>query len=69
MYFDQAGQVNTVQTLKAAAERGRALGLDEIVLATTTGDTAHEALVLKPAHAARIFDLRIREVVCKPRVF
>ena len=44
MYFDTAGQVNTAQTLKAAAERARALGLDEIVLATTSGDTAFKAL-------------------------
>ncbi|MDJ0876519.1 MAG: pyruvate kinase alpha/beta domain-containing protein [Desulfobacterales bacterium] len=44
MYFDTAGQVNTAQTLRAAAERGRALGLDEIVLATTSGDTAYKAL-------------------------
>ncbi len=48
MYFDQSGHVHTVKTLKAAAERGRALGLDEIVLATTSGDTAFQAL----AHCA-----------------
>jgi hypothetical protein len=44
MYFDQPGKDNTGPTLKAAAERGRALGLEEIVLATTSGATAYQAL-------------------------
>ena len=48
MYFDQPGKVNTVQTLKEAARRGQELGLNEIVLATTSGDTAYEALELCP---------------------
>ena len=39
MYFDQPGKVNTVPTLTEAARRGQELGLDEIVLATTTGDS------------------------------
>ncbi|MBC2737464.1 MAG: hypothetical protein HF981_24095 [Desulfobacteraceae bacterium] len=44
MYFDQPGKVNTVPTLTEAARRGQELGLDEIVLATTGGDTAYAAL-------------------------
>ena len=44
MYFDEPGKTNTEQTLKLACERGRALGLDEVVLATSTGDTAYKAL-------------------------
>jgi uncharacterized protein len=44
MYFDQSGKVNTVPTLSEAARRGQELGLDEIVLATTGGDTAYAAL-------------------------
>ncbi len=44
MLFDQPGKSNTAPTLQAAAERGRTLGLDEIVLATTSGDTAYQAL-------------------------
>ena len=46
MYFDQPGKVNTRDTLTHAARRGRELGLDEIVLATTSGDTAFAALEL-----------------------
>ena len=44
MYFDQPGKVNTVPTLTQAARRGQELGLEEMVLATTSGDTAFKAL-------------------------
>ena len=40
MYFDQPGKVNTRETLTAAFERARELGLDEVVLASTSGETA-----------------------------
>ena len=43
MYFDQPGRENTEQTLTLAYERGKDLGLNEVVLATSTGDTAHKA--------------------------
>lgn len=42
MYFDKSGPGNTRQTLTLAFERARALGLDEIVVASTHGDTAYE---------------------------
>jgi uncharacterized protein len=44
MYFDQPGKENTQKTLEAAFERGSQLGLNEVVLATTTGKTALMAL-------------------------
>ncbi len=44
MYFETAGKVNTEQTLNLAYERARALGIQEAVLATSTGDTAYKAL-------------------------
>lgn len=44
MYFDQPGKVNTEQTLKLAYERGKELGLKEMVVASTKGDTAYKAL-------------------------
>ncbi|MDJ0720237.1 MAG: pyruvate kinase alpha/beta domain-containing protein [Desulfobacterales bacterium] len=44
MYFDRPGKANTERTLRAAAEHGRARELDEIVLATTSGETAYQAL-------------------------
>lgn len=44
MYFEKKGKVNTEATLKLAFERGKALGIDEVVLATSTGATAYAAL-------------------------
>ncbi len=44
MYFERHGKENTEKTLKLAFERGRALGLDEVVLASTSGETAYRAL-------------------------
>ena len=43
MYFDKAGRENTEATLKKAYERGKELGLTELVVASTKGDTALKA--------------------------
>ena len=37
MYFEKPGKVNTEQTLKLAYARGKELGIDEVVLASTKG--------------------------------
>jgi hypothetical protein len=44
MYFDKPGKVNTQQTLELACQRGRELGLKEVVLASSSGETAYKAL-------------------------
>ena len=44
MYFDKPGKDNTDQTLQQAAERANELGLDEVVVATSTGSTAYRAM-------------------------
>ena len=44
MYFDEPGKSNTEETLMRAFERGHQLGLDEVVVASTTGATAYRAL-------------------------
>ena len=44
MYFDKPGKDNTDLTLKLAAERANELGIDEVVVATTTGKTAYKAM-------------------------
>lgn len=44
MYFDKPGTNNTAKTLELAFARGKELGLDEVVLATSKGDTAYKAL-------------------------
>jgi len=44
MYFNTPGPENTEQTLQAAYERSIELGIDELVIASTKGDTAYKAL-------------------------
>ena len=44
MYYDKPGRDNTAQTLQLAYERGKALGLNEVVVASSRGDTAYQAL-------------------------
>ena len=44
MIFDKPGKDNTEQTLKLAFQRGKELDINEVVLASTKGDTAYKAL-------------------------
>ena len=44
MFFDKPGKDNTEQTLKLAFDRGKELGLNEVVIASTIGNTAYKAL-------------------------
>ena len=46
MYFDKPGKDNTDKTLKFAAERGKELDIDEVVVASSTGKTAYKAMEL-----------------------
>ncbi len=48
MYFEKAGKVNTEAALKAAFTRARELGIDEVVVPSTTGATGFAALELNP---------------------
>jgi len=41
----------------------------DIIAVAGTGQGADTALLIKPANAARFFDLRIREIIAKPRDF
>ena len=50
MYFDKPGKDNTDQTLKFAANRGQELGIDEVVVASSTGRTAYKAMELFEDH-------------------
>ncbi|MFP4668205.1 MAG: pyruvate kinase alpha/beta domain-containing protein [Desulfosalsimonas sp.] len=43
-HFDEPGKVNTQQTLELACDRGRELGIEEVVVASSTGDTAYRAI-------------------------
>ncbi len=44
MHFEKSGRMNTETTLSMACERGKKIGLSEVVIASTTGDTAYKAL-------------------------
>jgi len=46
MLFEKPGKENTEQTLELAFARGRELNLDEIVIASTKGDTALQAMTI-----------------------
>ncbi len=49
MYFDKPGKVNTDQTLELAGKRGKELGIQEVVLASSSGETAYRALEILKA--------------------
>jgi len=57
-----------VEIAVMAADAGTLSGAD-IVAVGGSSHGADTALVLKPAHQNNFFDLRIREIVCKPRLF
>ena len=57
-----------VEIAVMAADAGALSGSD-IISIGGTGRGADTALVLRPAHQNNFFDLRIREVICKPRTF
>jgi hypothetical protein len=57
-----------VEIAVMAADAG-ALSGNDIISIGGTGNGADTALIVKPAHQNNFFDLRIREVICKPRSF
>jgi hypothetical protein len=57
-----------VEVAVMAADAGALTGAD-IVAIGGSSHGADTALVLKPAHQNNFFDLRVREIVCKPRLF
>ena len=65
--FGQGVKV-AVEVAVMAADAGTLTGSDIIAIGGS-GHGADAALVLKPAHQNNFFDMRIREIVCKPRSF
>ncbi|MGD2188103.1 MAG: pyruvate kinase alpha/beta domain-containing protein [Desulfobacterales bacterium] len=57
-----------VEVAVMAADAGALTGNDIIAIGGS-GRGADAALVLKPAHQNNFFDMRIREIICKPRSF
>ncbi len=62
------GSKVAVEITVMAADGGVLTGKD-IVAIGGTGRGADSALVIKPAHMSNFFDLKIREIICKPRDF
>ena len=65
--FGQGTKV-AVEVAIMAADAG-ALSGNDIISIGGSGGGADAALVLKPAHQNNFFDMRIREIICKPRQF
>jgi hypothetical protein len=65
--FGQGTKV-AVEVSVMAADAG-ALSGNDVIAVGGSGHGADTALVLKPAHQNNFFDLRIREIICKPRSF
>lgn len=65
--FGQGTKV-AVEVAVMAADAGTLTG-EDIIAIGGTGKGADAALVIKPAHMNNFFDLRIREIICKPKRF
>ena len=61
------GMKVAVEITIMAADAGQVRTDEEIIAIAGSSRGADTAVVIKPANAARIFDLRIREIICKPR--
>lgn len=55
-----------VEVAIMAAEHGFITPDEDVVVIGGSGHGADTAVVLKPAYAASMFDLRIRQILCKP---
>ncbi|MBM4311050.1 MAG: hypothetical protein FJ119_08915 [Deltaproteobacteria bacterium] len=55
-----------VEVAIMAAEHGFITPAEDVVVIGGSGAGADTAVVLKPAYAAAMFDLRIRQILCKP---
>jgi uncharacterized protein len=65
--FGQGTKV-AVEVAIMAADAG-ALSGNDIIAIGGSGRGADTALIIKPANQSRLFDLKIREIICKPRNF
>jgi hypothetical protein len=58
-----------VEIVAMAADAGVIPTDKDVVSIGGTGKGADTALLIKPANAARFFDLKIKEIIAKPRNF
>jgi hypothetical protein len=66
--FGQGVKVAIEVTLMAA-DAGLVRTDEDVISVGGTAQGVDSALVLKPANSARFFDLKVKEVLCKPAVF
>lgn len=64
--FGQGVKV-AIEMIPMAADAGLIKTTEEVISIGGTGTGVDTALVIKPTHAQTFFDLKILEVICKPR--
>ena len=62
------GMKVVVEIALMAADAGLVRTDEEVIVIAGTGRGADTAVVLRPAHTQALFDLRIQEILCKPRL-
>ena len=58
-----------VEIVAMAADVGAIPIEQDVISIAGTGRGADTAIVIKPAHTLNIFDIRIREIIAKPRIW
>ncbi|MBW1765771.1 MAG: hypothetical protein JRJ65_01825 [Deltaproteobacteria bacterium] len=66
--FGQGTKV-AIELALMAADAGLVRTDEEVISIGGTGKGADTALVLQPANSANFFDLKVKEIVCKPAMF
>jgi hypothetical protein len=66
--FGQGTKV-AVEIALMAADAGLVRTDEDIISMGGTGEGVDTALVVRPSNSFRFFELKVREVICKPRVF
>ena len=56
-----------VEIVLMAADAGLISMENDVIAIAGTGIGADTAFVIKPAHTSNVFDLTVREIICKPR--
>lgn len=66
--FGQGTKV-AIELALMAADAGLVRTDEDVIAIGGTGSGADSAVVLKPANSASFFDLKVRELICKPAIF
>lgn len=66
--FGQGTKV-AIELALMAADAGLIRTDEDVISIGGTGKGADTALILKPANSAYFFDLKVKEIICKPSIF